>query len=822
MGIQVHFIEVQIVALIIYVFLLCCFMGRIKETSVKQLRKYLFACILWVGGSLLMRLQIFPGMRWWYHVSLMGLLLLIGALLDMTTVFLGKFPKKVSNAYYIIILVLEAVNIVTEQILAPPKVIRAKDGISYEYHVESGLLIGILPVAIFFFYFFRLLITAWKERREDFKNIRLLIWSFYVILIGNLAVIIPGVKFPFDVAAGIVAAVILVIMIYQRRLFRPSERMLVGMIYMTGIVLGIGPVLLVLFDSSALALDSLDERTLGAVTVFLFASSIWMLLVFSFTGFLINHYANRREYEIQNRIGGFQKKISSSLNTEYICLELLKAVQEITRAGGVIIDLYDATQIGGYTKGIGSFWKKKVERNNTPEFLDFVLKQEECFFSRNGVKLEQFIKAKGMKQWLKEWEFSGIGCLENDSELLGYIFISEDAERSIMREQEQQLSVVCFSAASALRNAILYQKLYEESITDNLTGLYNRKYIYEQMEEIERQNRKVGVLHLDIDNFKLYNELYGFTEGDKLLQWCREIFESEMPENSILCRHAADEFLILLEETDAERIMELGKRVMATLSDETGCSEKYVHYVTMSGGVSVYPGIASSALEALHQAEQATSQAKALGRNLICIYNKNMEERERSAYEDIAPTIYALTAAIDAKDSYTFVHVQKVSDYAVALAKAIGYSNENIEIIRQAALLHDIGKISIPENILKKMGKLTAEEYEIIKKHVVNSIDIIKFLPGMDYVIPAVIGHHERYDAKGYPRGIGGESLPESARILAIADSFDAMTSKRSYKEAYSVEFAIQELERCKGSQFDPKLVEVFVKLLKTGEVKVS
>lgn len=822
MGITVHFLGIQIVALIFYVFLFCCFIGQIKEKSVIQLKKYLLASIIWVLGSLLMRLQIFPGMKWWYHVSLIGLFLMMGAMFDMATTILGRFPKGISSAYYIILLILEAVNIVTEKILAPPEIVMINGGMRFQYSVKAGLLIGVIPVAAFLVYFFKLLAATWKERREDFKNIRLLVWSVIIILLGNVLVLLPGVNVPLDVATGIIAAMLLVVMIYQRRLFRLSEKMLVGIICMSSLVFAYCPIVFMLFDSRTMVQNLEEKEAVRFVTIFLGISGLWMLMIFAFSSFLISHYTNRREHEIQSRVGGFQKKISSSLNMEYLCRELLETVQELTQAEGVIIDLYDATQVGGYTKGIGSFWNKSVERNSTPEFLDFVLKQEECFFAKEGIKLGQFIKAKGMKQWLDDGGFSGIGCLENDSELLGYIFISEDEGQIITREQEQQISVVCFSAASALRNAILYQKLYEESITDNLTGLFNRKYIYEQIAEHEKQQLEMGVLHLDIDNFKLYNELYGFKEGDKLLQWCREIFESVLPEGSVLCRQAADEFLILLKETDADTIMEYGKRIMETLSDETRRSEKYVHYVTMSGGVSSYPKIAAHASEAIHQAEQATSQAKAFGRNLICIYNKNMEERERSAYEDVAPTIYALTAAIDAKDSYTFVHVQKVSEYAVALAKAIGYSNENIEIIRQAALLHDIGKISVPEHILKKMGKLTDEEYEIIKKHVVNSIDIIKFLPGMDYVIPAVIGHHERYDAMGYPRGIGGDALPESARILAIADSFDAMTSKRSYKDAYSVEFAIKELERCKGSQFDPKLVDTFVELLKNEEVKIS
>ena len=155
--------------------------------------------------------------------------------------------------------------------------------------------------------------------------------------------------------------------------------------------------------------------------------------------------------------------------------------------------------------------------------------------------------------------------------------------------------------------------------------------------------------------------------------------------------------------------------------------------------------------------------------------------------------------------------------YATSLAKALNYTTEMVEIIRQAALLHDVGKIGIPEHILNKEGKLTDEEYEIMKGHVEASIGIIRHLPSLDYVIPAVIGHHERYDGNGYPRRIAGEDIPASARILCIADSFDAMTSKRCYKELMPAEKALRIIREEEGKQFDPDMAEVFIHIFREG-----
>jgi putative nucleotidyltransferase with HDIG domain len=219
------------------------------------------------------------------------------------------------------------------------------------------------------------------------------------------------------------------------------------------------------------------------------------------------------------------------------------------------------------------------------------------------------------------------------------------------------------------------------------------------------------------------------------------------------------------------------------------------------------------------------------GKNAIMVYTgsepkveykvKDFPERRENIYSEYAPTIYALTAAIDTKDHYTFSHSRNVAYYATELAYAYGMNADCVEIVREATLLHDIGKIGIPEQILNKPGKLTEEEYRVVKGHVENSIGIIRHLPSLDYVIPAVIGHHERYDGLGYPRRISGEDIPLSARILCIADAFDAMISARPYKKPYTVKTAMRILREESGRQFDPRLVPIFVKLLENGTIKV-
>jgi putative nucleotidyltransferase with HDIG domain len=251
-------------------------------------------------------------------------------------------------------------------------------------------------------------------------------------------------------------------------------------------------------------------------------------------------------------------------------------------------------------------------------------------------------------------------------------------------------------------------------------------------------------------------------------------------------------------------------------------------FLTFSAGVSSYPSAASNVEELLTYANMAVYTAKTGGKNRIVLYDPAASRHDpeqagtdkRQIAENCAATIYALTAAIDAKDHYTFNHSIHVSEYAAALAAAIPLDEEHVEIIRQAGLLHDIGKIGIPEAILSKTSRLTPEEYTAVKQHVEGSIAMIRYLPSLDYVIPSAIGHHERWDGKGYPRGIAGEAIPIGARCLCIADSFDAMISRRSYKDAMSVDAALGEIRRNLGTQFDPELGQLFIRLVEEGKIK--
>jgi len=191
------------------------------------------------------------------------------------------------------------------------------------------------------------------------------------------------------------------------------------------------------------------------------------------------------------------------------------------------------------------------------------------------------------------------------------------------------------------------------------------------------------------------------------------------------------------------------------------------------------------------------------------------KQRLQSDNQQLFDTIKVLALALDARDHYTHGHSQEVTEYSVVIAQEMNLSKEEITIIRDAGLLHDIGKIGIPDAVLLKPGRLTEEEYAHIKKHPEIGRKILSQVSSLAEIIPLIYHHHERYDGSGYPEGLSGEMIPLGARILAVSDAYQAMTSDRPYRKALPMQVAIDELERFKGKQFDPTIVETFLRILK-------
>jgi len=390
-----------------------------------------------------------------------------------------------------------------------------------------------------------------------------------------------------------------------------------------------------------------------------------------------------------------------------------------------------------------------------------------------------------------------------------------EKEREILEELANQI-------AGAIWSAQLYAKTEQQARTDALTGLYNRRYFEECLNrEIERHSRYGGILSLvilDLDSFKTYNDIRGHLAGDKILSRIGQLIKRTIRNIDLAFRYGGDEFALILPQTGIEQAYVVAERVRRQISNKTWAKQLLF---TASFGLATWPGDGTTADELCNAADQALYYAKRTGGNRIQVAAKTLLTSTDSylttgttAEKGILSIIHALAAAVEARDIYTHGHSQRVRDYAIALAEALGLPTDRTINLSTAALLHDIGKIGIPDELLRKNDKMTAEQWETIQSHTKLAAAIVGRIPSLTPCLPAILHHHERWDGKGYPTGLQGEAIPLEARILAIADAFEAMTASRPYHQPMPLSRAIEELKRNSGTQFDPKLVEVFLNIV--------
>jgi putative nucleotidyltransferase with HDIG domain len=308
-------------------------------------------------------------------------------------------------------------------------------------------------------------------------------------------------------------------------------------------------------------------------------------------------------------------------------------------------------------------------------------------------------------------------------------------------------------------------------------------------------------------------------------------------EIDICGRYGGEEFLIITNLLMDNALRYATKLHTAVENHVFECSGKSIR-VTVSIGIAEYNSDIKTKQELIERADTAMYQAKMDGRNLIRIWKTIETNDEKSVdrlgiedlkgkFQDLSDQmryIYmestnALIKAVDAKDPFAREHSRNVSEYAKEIAKFMKLSEQDIEIIHYAGLLHDVGKIGIKDDILVKKEELTSNELEILKRHPEVGVNILKDIKFLEKEIPVILHHHERFDGKGYPHGLRGREIPVGARIIAVADAFDAMTSGRTYKTRLPWKKAVDEIKKGSGTQFAPEVVEAFVKLEECGQI---
>jgi diguanylate cyclase (GGDEF)-like protein len=354
--------------------------------------------------------------------------------------------------------------------------------------------------------------------------------------------------------------------------------------------------------------------------------------------------------------------------------------------------------------------------------------------------------------------------------------------------------------------------LVEATRRDPLTGLLNHGELVGALavavEGARTEGRAIGIALVDIDGFRLLNETYGHEAGDRALLTVAEVLESGLPPTMVCGRYGPDEFLVIAPADAVVELRPILDRLRSGLADRAlqfDASERLP--LTVSASICTYPEHADSVIGLLTAAAVTLLEAKASGGDAIRFAGREEVSGERQTFD----VFQGLILAVDTKDRYTKRHSEDVARYAVFLGRRLGLDEATIQILRVTGLLHDVGKIGIPDHILRKPGSLTDEEYRIVKQHVALGDVIIRDLPNVEQIRAGVRHHHERWDGGGYLHGLAGEEIPLVARILAVGDAFSAMTTTRPYRKALDVTEALRRLEDAAGTQLDERLVASFV-----------
>jgi diguanylate cyclase (GGDEF)-like protein len=376
-------------------------------------------------------------------------------------------------------------------------------------------------------------------------------------------------------------------------------------------------------------------------------------------------------------------------------------------------------------------------------------------------------------------------------------------------------ALVLFLVFRAAQGRITRQTaaLMESTRRDPLTGLLNHGSLVDELalalEQARTDHQAIGIALVDLDGFRLLNETYGHVAGDRALETVVSTLRAELPATLTWGRYGPDEFLVIAPAAHVAELRPILERLKASLADgelRFEASERLP--ITVSAGICLYPEHASSVTALLTTAALALQEAKSGGGDAIRFAGHQAEPPAEAHTFDV---FQGLILAVDTKDRYTKRHSEDVARYAVFLGQLAGLDEAMIQTLRVAGLLHDVGKIGIPDHVLRKPGKLSADEFRTVQQHVALGDTIIRDLPDVERIRAGVRHHHERWDGTGYLHGLAGEEIPMIARILAIGDTFSAMTTTRPYRKALSIAEALRRLEDAAGTQLDEQLVVSFV-----------
>lgn len=407
-------------------------------------------------------------------------------------------------------------------------------------------------------------------------------------------------------------------------------------------------------------------------------------------------------------------------------------------------------------------------------------------------------------------------------QVVGLMQLGSRSKREWSADDLVMLQAIGNGIAIGVENALLLRRTKELTLTDELTRLYNRRYfyrvLYTEMHRAQRYGQSASLVMLDLDSFKEYNDSFGHTVGDSALRAFAEMVESSLRETDSAFRYGGDEFALILPATEAD-----GAQLVATRLRSRWSHVSRAEYTPqkstlgLSAGIAQFPRDADTVDGLVLLVEAALQNSKDEGGNRSTLASDLGAVHTEVEEATTVDQVYALAATVDARDLFAQGHWQRVADVAETIGKAIGLPPGEMDDLRAAALLHDIGKVSIPDSVINKAEELTEHDWKILRQHCVEGARIVGRVKELAALAPVIGHHHEHHDGTGYPDGLNGSDIPLGARIISIADAYDTMTTLRPYRDLISHEQASEELERASGTQFDPELVQAFVRATRDG-----
>lgn len=427
-----------------------------------------------------------------------------------------------------------------------------------------------------------------------------------------------------------------------------------------------------------------------------------------------------------------------------------------------------------------------------------------------------------------------------------------EARAAWSRINETFMKAVVDQVAVGVVNARLYATVQRQATTDGLTGLYNHRTgqekLADQLKQAERYQRRLSVIMLDVDHFKSINDSYGHPAGDTVLKSVARLIRNSCRDVDLPVRYGGEEFLLVLPEITQDGAMVVAERIRVALKSEVIKHEDIEINITASLGVASFPEDADSQQLLLDLADKSLYLSKRLGRDQVHTAGDLMFEPEPAAEEkssadvaksvrdgafsppviseearqteelvpEVVDMVKSLAASLYAKSDYNKQHHLEVARMSELLAKVMGLSAQQVEQIRVAGLLHDVGVLQLPQELLNKEGNLTKEERDQVNQHATLGAQMLRPVRALKDICEILENHHERWDGTGYPKGLKGEDIPLPARIVAIVDSYHALISERPYRPAMTHDEALKILKDGAGRQWDPFLIEIFSAVMKS------